>query len=103
MPDQITQMERPDWHPVTKEEWLELRPYILDCSDLPGTVCRQVREEFRAAGIAGLKGIARDLDRAPTQEEADKLRRAVVRYFNEVRIPEISAAGGGAAPNRSKM
>lgn len=83
--------ERSPWHRVTRDEWLELRPYILDCADLSQEICKQVRGEFESASIAGLKRITVDLGRMPHQAEADILRASLTRWFNDVRIPELAS------------
>jgi hypothetical protein len=83
--------ERQPWQQVSKEEWLRLRRYILDCVDLSTDERQQVRSEFQATSAHCVKRYAQELGRAPTREEADQLRAAVTRHFNETRIAEIVA------------
>ena len=82
------------WSGVSRERWERLRPYVLDCADLSDSTCKLVREEFRQAGIAGLKALADRFGRVPTQDETDKLRAALAQYFNNHRIAEIAATRG---------
>ena len=91
------QTERSGWHQVGKDEWMELLPFTLDAADLSGPTCNRIRREFRDAALTSLQLIVAALGRAPTQDEFDKLRAALAKHFNEVRIPEIAVEVGECA------
>jgi hypothetical protein len=78
------------WREIGDDERLALRPYTLDCSALSGAACKQVRSEFNASSAKALKALVSELRRDPTQAECDALRAALVRWFNEERIPLIA-------------
>jgi hypothetical protein len=77
------------WREIGEAEQLELRPYMLNCSELSGEACKRVRREFMDASVKALIALATELRRVPTQAECDQLRAALVRWFNEERIPLI--------------
>jgi hypothetical protein len=62
---------------------------VLDCSALSRAACTQVRADFSAASADTLRAFVKEMGRVPTQGECDKLHAALVRHFNEDRIPLI--------------
>lgn len=77
------------WRAMSDEEVEAMRPYTLDCSALSKTARDKVRDDFRSDFTWALTLIARHFGRPPTQDEADKLHIALVKDFNEERIPLI--------------
>jgi len=78
----------PGWRKVTAEEWMAMRPYVLDLADLSPKAAREVKERFIDSLQRAALLLAKEFDRVPTQEEFEMVGRAVTKFYNEEVVPD---------------